>query len=162
MYSHSFEQNKYKSLGESPRTYVNKYFGNDRGLSLQSDVDQGYVEDLASLMPVFNQPNLIEKFMPHTENTKSNQRYIAKYAKSFPHKYYDNTKGHSLQSITQDGGREGYNNYKKRPFRDGYKKLEKKGAIRSGPFKYNRNNYGHSLASITQAGGGMAGLAYSN
>lgn len=163
MYNHSFEHEKYKILSEPPRTYVNKYFGNDRGISLQSDMEQGYIQNLESLMPVFNQPkinneNIKEKFM--VEGNKQTQIYLSRYSKTFPHKYYDNRKGHSLQSITQDGGRkEGYNNYNRKPFRDGFKKLNKSGPIRSGPFKYNDNKYGHSLTSITQAGGNFI---YSN
>jgi len=162
MYNHSFEYEKYKNLSAPPRTYVNKYFGNDRGISLQSDVEQGYIEDLSSLMPVFNKPNvpkeeIKEDFMANVEGNKQTQQYLSKHAKSWPHKYYKNKKGLSLEKI-----RENYNNYNKRAFRDGYKIIKKSGPIRSGPFKHNSNKYGHSLKSITQAGGGMAGLAFSN
>jgi len=162
MYNHSFEYEKYKNLSDPPRTYVNKYFGNDRGISLQTDVEQGYIEDLSSLMPVFNKQNIKkdeikEDFMENVEGNKQTQQYLSKHARSWPHKYYKNKKGISLEKV-----RENYNNYNKRAFRDGYKIIKKSGPIRSGPYKYYNNKKGHSLRTITQDGGGMAGLAFSN
>ena len=48
---------------------------------------------------------------------------------------------------------ENFNNYDTKPFRDGYKKLDKTGPIRSGPYRFYENKPGHSLHSITQQGG---------
>ena len=165
------EMEKYSPLNYDPRLYADKYFGNDRGLSLQTVTDQGYTQDLASLMPLFNQYNAPTKsvemfsgnFKQGVEGNKNTQMYLSENAKTFPFRYYDNKTGHSLKTIikdrVQEGVIEGYNNYKRRPFRDGYK-IIKKDPIRSGPYQYNRNDFGHSLKAITQAGG--AGLAFSN
>jgi len=113
-------------------------------------------------MPVFNKQNIKkdeikEDFMENVEGNKQTQQYLSKHARSWPHKYYKNKKGISLEKV-----RENYNNYNKRAFRDGYKIIKKSGPIRSGPYKYYNNKKGHSLRTITQDGGGMAGLAFSN
>lgn len=175
MYKKGFkkEMEKYANVNESPRTYIDKYYGNDKGLSLETVTEQGYTNDLTSLMPVFNQYNKPSKSVEHftgsfkngVEGNKKTQMYLSEKADSFPRRYYDNTKGHSLQSITDDRRQpkiEGFNNYDRRPFRDGYKQIQKTKPIRSGPFRYNENKFGHSLESITKAGGSMAGLAFSN
>ena len=82
------------------------------------------------------------------DNTQRLQRKLSQVAPTWPHKYYKNKKGLSLETV-----RENYNNYNTRPYRDGYKKLDKKGPIRSGPYKYYENKPGHSLRTITQDGG---------
>lgn len=75
------------------------------------------------------------------DRTQRLQRKIGQTEPTFPHKYFSNDKGHSLEKV-----RENYKNYEnKRHFRDGYKKLDKHGFIRSGPFKYFENSKGLSL-----------------
>jgi len=162
------DMEKYANITESPRLYVDKYFGNDRGLSLQTVTDQGYTQHLSSLVPLFNQYNEPAKkvedftgsFKKGMEGNKRTQMYLSEKANSFPRRYYDNTRGLSLQTITDDKRTEYF--YNRKSSREDFKKIQKSGPIRSGPFRYNENKYGHSLESITQAGGSMAGLAFSN
>ena len=59
------------------------------------------------------------------DNTQRLQRQLSQTAPTWPYKYYKNKKGLSLETV-----RENYNNYNTRPYRDGYKKLDKKGPIR--------------------------------
>jgi len=193
-YTSDYASINYEYIQEKPRTYVNKYYGNDRGLSLKSLVEQGYVEKIDQMKPVFSQmiPIFKEDFV-NSRVQSVTQKQLSEREKSWPHKYYQNRIGHSLRAITKDEGikemeqfkdfslnpkypitqryesqgtiknllrsTEEYSNYNNKPFRDGYKKLQKSGPIRSGPFRHNENRMGHSLAAITQSGGG---LAYSN
>ena len=155
-YTNDYATINYEYIQEKPRTYVNKYYGNDKGLSLKSVVEQGYVEKIDQMKPVFKEDFINSRVQSVT------QGQLGKREKSWPHKYYQNRIGHSLRAITKDEGIkeiEQFNNYHKRPFRDGYKKIQKTAPIRSGPFRHNENRMGHSLAAITQSGGG---LAYSN
>jgi hypothetical protein len=92
-----------------------------------------------NVVPVSNQ--MIE------DRSQRLQRSLSQTAPTWPHKYFQNKKGHSLEKV-----RENYKNYEnKRHFRDGYKKLDKKlnQHIRSGPFLYNENDFGHSLQKMT-------------
>ena len=162
-YTNDYATINYEYIQEKPRTYVNKYFGNDRGLSLKSVVEQGYVEQIDKMKPVFKEmePIFKEDFINSGVQSVT-QSQLGKREKSWPHKYYQNRIGHSLRAITKDEGIkeiEQFNNYHKRPFRDGYKKIQKTTPIRSGPFRHNENRMGHSLAAITQSGGGSV---YSN
>ena len=84
------------------------------------------------------------------DRTQRLQRQLSRTAPTWPHKYYKNKKGLSLETV-----RENYNNYDTKPFRDGYKKLDKQGPIRSGPYRYYENKPGHSLKTMTQTGGGL-------
>lgn len=80
------------------------------------------------------------------DRTQRLQRSLSQTAPTWPHKYFKNEKGHSLQKV-----RENYKNYQnKRYFRDGYKKLDKGGFIRSGPYKHNENDFGHSLQKMSE------------
>lgn len=164
----------YSQLEELPRLYQNKFFGNDEGHSLESVtsstshyVKRGYIEPpFITLDPSLTPEqiedlgyydyttNLPDKSIEPFENlidirsgTKKLQVKLSKTAPTWPHKYFENKKGLSLQTV-----RENYRNHK-RPFRNGYKILDKSGPIRSGPYRYYENKTGHSLETITQQGG---------
>jgi len=79
------------------------------------------------------------------DNTQRLQKRLSEVAPTWPHKYYKNKKGLSLETVTE--------NFGNTPFRDGYKKINKTGPIRSGPYKYYENKPGHSLQTMTQQGG---------
>lgn len=136
-----FENNKYKDDGIPPRIYPSKFFGNSDGLSLESTINQGYITDLKKLTPLFNQYNdKIEQKedFSQPDNLKSVQKSLSKTEKTWPHKYYKNNYGISLEAIIKDR-KEDFINYKE----------INNGKIRSGPFQHNRNDFGHSLESIT-------------
>lgn len=161
MYNYSFEHNKYKHIKQPSRIYPNKYFGNDFGISLENQVNQGYTYDLKKLTPIFNQTNdniklYMKEDFSQPDGLKSVNKYLSKTSKEWPYKYYNNKFGHSLQHIIKNK----YPNKKKEEKKEEMKVLSKKN-IRSGPYKYNSNDYGISLESITKEGG-MAGLAFYN
>jgi len=197
-YGNDYALVDYEYLKENPRTYVGKYFGNDRGLSLKAVIAQGYIDHPGQIPQVFESNpkenfEYFEYFMNGIDNRRVTQKFLSERERSWPHKYYSNIMGHSLRAITKDEGikeieqmkgdyslnpkypitrrygtqgtikdlpsKEGYSNYNRRPFRDGYKILQKTAPIRSGPFKYNSNRMGHSLRAVTQSG---AGLVFSN
>jgi hypothetical protein len=175
MYNDRFINNKYKSQEYPKRHYLDKYYGNKHGISLQKDTEQGYVTDLKKLTPIFNQYNSMvkpynkEEFTDYKglakfEGNNATQSYLSENSKDWPYKYYNNQIGHSLKNIVEDKERhymymkqsnetneknkESYNNYNKRPFRDGYAKLQKEFQIKSGPYKYYKNNNDLTLGGI--------------
>ncbi len=157
-----FEHNKYKHIKQPTRIYPSKYFGNDFGHSLEKQVEQGYTTDLESLMPIFNRTNTsIKPYMKQEredfsqpDSLRSVDKYLSKHARTWPHKYYKNDFGHSLQHIVND-------RIKYKIKKEDFKILDKKNR-RSGPYQWNRNDFGHSLQSITDIGGTGVGLAFSN
>ena len=170
MYNYHFENNKYRNKCVQPRVYPMKFFGNDYGHSLEKIVETGYVKDLKSLKPLFNQYNSQvkpkEEFTNYDGN-KSTLEYISQNESSFPFKYYRNNYGHSLEKISIK--KDKHFNKEKEEKKEEFKMLKNK-RTRSGPYKYNTNKFGHSLESITNVGGyygghscgGGAGLAFSN
>lgn len=94
----------YEYIKESPRTYVGKYFGNDRGLSLKAVTAQGYIDHPGQAPQVFESNRKVENFTNGIDNRRVTQKYLSEREKSWPHKYYENSIGHSLRAITKDEG----------------------------------------------------------